>query len=248
MAIKIDTGLIDFGNPSGIDGISQLSIVTWLEFTGAPSGYVFSKMDYTSAPDPAPLPHGWYILGNTDETINFLYGWWNATGWWRSSTGTIQANNLYQVGISYDNSSTANDATIYINGSSVAVTEEQGPGADLRDDTGVNFLVGGWHNNGTPTQGSCNCIIYDIKIYSGIRTAAEFKRDYDRRCHLPIIESDLEIWIPFLGASGCQVFDGVALGSSNLIREYITKVLGQPYDTGSGGPIGAGSKLRIGGQ
>lgn len=88
------------------------------------AGYIFCKGEGSGG--------GWNIAQADFDTVDsykltIYYNFSTASGWWQNTNFDITANTTYVVEIEYDNSSVANNPTITINGTSVAVTERSTP-------------------------------------------------------------------------------------------------------------------------
>jgi len=89
---------------------------------------------------------GWYIatIGASGNTCQFgLVVRWDNWAFWRTTSTDIIFNEWIHIAVSYDNSSTSNNPTIYINGVSVAVTEVTSPSGTYESDASDNLNIGG---------------------------------------------------------------------------------------------------------
>ena len=101
--------------------------------------------------------NGWSLAtysGPPNNALMFRKGFSGTRGYWTTPAGSITLNAWNYVAVSYNSGSTANNPSIYINGVSQAVTEQQAPAGSSSSDA-ANILVFGnrigsaWAYNGT---------------------------------------------------------------------------------------------------
>lgn len=158
-------------------------------------------------------------------------------GVWRTTATVFAISNWYHVAITYDNSNTANDPLIYVNGVSKAITEVATPTGALQTGTNAEFSIGavsiGTAGAGTSHDGK----IQDIRIYDRILSSAEITTlsQTTNRCKY-VIPNGLVFWMPTTYREGSASLDGITLASSDTIPDLIGNIQGVPY----GSPIGRG--------
>lgn len=105
-----------------------------------------------------------FYIDNGSNEIVFQYVWSGSTALWRAAH---PGSGWHSVGFTYDPSSTANDPVIYVNGSSVTVTEQTAPSGTANSGNSSALRIGNrsagdrnwdgdlfrvaWWRNGSPT-------------------------------------------------------------------------------------------------
>lgn len=179
--------------------------------------------------------------GNPDGHLALTIRWTGAFGTWRTNAAYKTTGRWYRFGWSYDNSSTANDPVIYVDGQSVAITETVAPsGSYPAGDETQNFGPGGWGGN------TINGKQDGMLLYDRILTAEEFARDYASR-KLVTIKKGLRFAPHLNGCKGRQSFNGLTLSEADLLIDPISGATGIPknfYTPNMGAfPVGYGSDL-----
>lgn len=102
-------------------------------------------------------------------------------GQWRTTNDVLTAlvNSWVMVTITFDGSNASNDPIIYINGSSVAVTEFETPTGTVSDDTGNPFIVANRIYPEIEYQYAFQGKIKDVRIYDRVLTATEVTTLYN---------------------------------------------------------------------
>ena len=137
--------IIDIGSNSILDNVfvGGATITAWIKPSsdGENSlGRIFDKSDSTSGTD------GWHLVilaessGSCD--LRFGHGRATTTGIWDTTNTEVNIDEWTHVAVTYNNSSTDNNATYYINGISVAVTEFSTPSGNAVDDSSRNLFIG----------------------------------------------------------------------------------------------------------
>lgn len=91
-------------------------------------------------------------------------------GIWHTNR-VVPTNEWTHVTVAYDNSSTANNPVLYVNGISQSVIEHRSPAGSAKDDSDANLLFGNAQNNSHTFDGE----IDEVRIWSSIRSANEIK-------------------------------------------------------------------------
>ncbi|MDH3643251.1 MAG: LamG domain-containing protein, partial [Gammaproteobacteria bacterium] len=129
-------------------------------------GRIFDK-----STSPSATGDGWAIRLNKDNGgLNFGQGFTGGRGWWRFAESSINFNTWHHVALAYDASSTANDPTVYLDGSPVAVTRVDTPSGDIRSDASINLHLG---NHASSAATFFDGKIDDARIYDRILDATE---------------------------------------------------------------------------
>jgi hypothetical protein len=153
--------------------------MAWLypeSWGGGGFGRIVDKASDTSGSD------GWFFELNTFTTgIDFSVDRATAAGLWEAdSGGEITLNQWQHVAVTYDGSSTANNPAMYVDATSLAITETQAPVGTLADDSGENLMVG--QHSAAPTRGFDGRIA-DFRLYDRMLAIAEIQAIYVARGH-----------------------------------------------------------------
>jgi len=176
IAVEFDAGnYVNYGYMPQLANITQKTISVRIYETALGANQVILSQVSTTT--------GSELLSESDVTGKPVYAqqFSGANGQWRTTNDEMSArlNQWVMITVTYDASSASNDPLIYINGSSVAVTEIETPTGSMSDDTGNEFVLG---NEGFPDGGyAYNFIgkIKDVRIYNRILTAAEITTLYN---------------------------------------------------------------------
>lgn len=225
---------VDFGALSVLNGLTSFTAMLWMNL----DAYV------TSAERVGIFGY----RGNMNSNYAWFIAQVSATGLIRfdaarsSTQGTWQTNSAFgtssfkHLAISYNTGATTNDPIIYIDGSSVAITETSTPVGSLPSGTSHNFFVSGGSYNGSSR--AIDGIINSPLVYNRILSAAEILEAYNSRKAIPTYNG--LVFAPQLnGAAGLQTFGGATLAAGNTIVDSISGAIGTP----SGSPIGVGDTI-----
>ncbi len=133
---------VNFGNDTSINNIFDNggSISVWINATNPGSGRIFDKSNSDA------FTEGFAFFPSTSTSgvygLNFGKGFSGTRGVWSSTTKNINDDTWTHVVLTYDASSTTNDPILYVNGSSVAITESSTPVGTTASDAGFNLLMG----------------------------------------------------------------------------------------------------------
>ncbi len=139
------TDIIDIGSNSILDNVfvGGATLTAWINPSsdGENSlGRIFDKSDSTSGND------GWHLLTSAESgsscKLRFAHGRLTTIGGWDTTNTEVNLNEWTHVAVTYNNSSTDNNATYYINGISVAVTEFSAPAGNAVDDSSRDLFIG----------------------------------------------------------------------------------------------------------
>lgn len=98
----------------------------------------------------------------------FEADWTTANGQWYT-TSPVSTGTWYHIGVVYDSSSTANDPTIYVNGSSVTVTELTTPSGTLV----TNSSAIDWGNRNDSAR-VLDGMLHSCAVWDGALSAEDF--------------------------------------------------------------------------
>lgn len=220
MAIETDgTGQsVSFGALSAVTNLESRTILVWFYKDTNVNGFLLVQVAGGSSDET------YSITTTTAGTCSFTAGWSGAVGQW-TLNNSISTGAFHLVAVTYSNGSTVNDPIWYVDGASVAFTENTAPSGTYRIGTNTTFLVGGPISNDGKGFG--------INIYNRIFTPAEIAEAYASRLAVP--NRNGLVFAPHLsGAAGLQTFDGATLGADNKIVDQISGALGTP----AGSPVG----------
>ncbi len=154
------TDLIDFGSTSAIDDIFQngATAEAWIDpasFGESSFGRVFEKSTWRLMVDD----------NNATRSLTFHQDG-SSQGAWGSPSNSISTNAWHHIVLTYDSSSSANDPSIFIDGSSVSVDERVTP-SNPASDAASPLVIG---NTGDTTR-AFSGLIDEIRLSTVIRDA-----------------------------------------------------------------------------
>lgn len=247
MAINFETlsspQYVSFGEIESFKGLTQKTICAWItpeslsEFQhifNINTQLTFTLGDYDGV--------GGYQLMLSNGKIRFISFWTGVSGshdaaW--DSSGAIGAGNLGLVCASYDNSSTGNDPSFYVNGVASGVTEIVTPSGSLMD-YATEYIPTtkiGTSNTNIGSSPQFDGIVHKVLVYNRILTAAEILDMYNSRgASYP--RNGLVSCPMLYGAKGLQVADGVTLAAGNTIIDPCSGAVGVP----TGSPVMVGEQ------
>lgn len=227
---------LDFGAPAGAVGLTAFTMSLWIRphNVGSASSYcslleIWDGTGTDSDQDVAiyrPSPYG--------QRVNFSAHFSTSNGIWGTTTGHLTVADVwYHICVTYDGASTANDPVIYINGAAKAITQSSAPTGTLRTGTSVAVIVGDKYYSGWAPDGE----MADVRIYSGVLTAAQVLALYNDGVFTPNFDTNLVFHAPLnncTALSGSD-FNGYTLTSSQILLDRIGCAQGTP----SGSPLGS---------
>lgn len=222
-----------------------VSTIKWSAPTAA-LGLTSKTICFQVYPDSLSTSNGWFVIWDgtgtdTDEynliftnsatatKLSFLAHFSTTNGVWTTTNSVLTAGAWNKIAIVYNGGATTNDPVIYINGTSVAVTENTTPAGTYRSGTSNNFL----------SIGAVAGKIKDCRIYSGTKTSAQIALiaadDIDT-----IDTIDTENLVFFNALSMCKgltyaTFGGSVLGTANEFLGSFDGYVGVPQSS----PVGA---------
>lgn len=157
--------VISCGSDSSIDNIwdSGGTAVVWM------------KADSDGQGNKGKMLHkvNWFLaMGTGDTTANFKCLWAGDNGVW---SFTVNGGVFEMVAITYDSGLTTNDPIIYVNGESVAISEDSTPtGANRTSDAAENLIIGNVASANTTFDGKLD----NIMLFDSILSASEIRKLY----------------------------------------------------------------------
>lgn len=157
---------IDLGSDASIDDFTQRTIALWIRAdAGADNFDVFVSKNPASAGWRA----SWQTFGGV-SAFQFAQRW-DALAEWKG-TDTLSAGVWRHLAIVYDGSSASNDPIMYVDGTSVALTETTAPVGTHVGDGGAALKLGELANGTNGFAGAIAHFVYDNTLW----TAAEVNR------------------------------------------------------------------------
>lgn len=219
---------INFGNGFRT-GLSSRTVLWWAYFDAFTTS-VIHGVAWVATPPTDEQFYSFTSSGAPVGNLSVVAKFSGSTATWRTNSAYSTTGQWYQFGITYNNTSTANDPIIYVNGAAVAITETTAPsGTYNTGSTSQTFITGasGGNTINGKTAGLC--------VYNRILTATEIADAYASRKAIPTYQG--LVFAPnLLGAAGLQTFDGTTLAAGNTIADSISGALGTP----TGSPVGRG--------
>ena len=172
-----------------------------------------------------------FYIAPTSEAIVFSQLFTGSGPYWATNNNTMTTG-VHQLAFTYDNTSTANDPIIYIDGSSSAVTESAGvaPSGYVVSDALSNFEIG---RAQAPVSGflkSPDGKIYDVRIFNRILSGAEIASEYAT----PGTVTDGLVFKTFsVSTSRLAEYEDLTLTSENRVFDSVGDYVGTPV----GSPI-----------
>lgn len=122
------------------------------------------------------LNHTIFVTGESGSVVNlgFAHGFSSAFGRWES-VGAITLNEWTHVAVNYSSISIANDATMYVNGVSVSVSETQAPVGSVNTSAAQLLIVGDEPAANVSWDGD----IAMVSIYNRSLSAEEIQQNYN---------------------------------------------------------------------
>jgi len=107
--------------------------------------------------------------------LSFYQDFNTTDGGWNTSSTEVTLGVATQVAVTYDNSDVANDPIVYVNGSSVALTEYLTPEGTRESDAGNNLYIGANRAGSETFDGT----IGEVLGYNRVLTPAEIARNFN---------------------------------------------------------------------
>jgi len=226
---NIDNQYIQFYNAAS--GLTQKTIIGdfYLDSWGDTSvgAYILNK----------GLEHWMVYLGTTSHRLIFnratsVYdtagsGW--AGGSWITDVNSVNSTTDTEFAITFDESSVANNPIIYLDGSSVTVTESATPTGAFANDANMSLEIGSYVNS-IATRKSIDGKVKNIRIFNRILSAAEVAAEYAT----PNSVTNGLVWkSPGVPTTILSEYEDLTLTSTTKIYDEIGGKAGTPY----GSPI-----------
>ncbi len=172
---KIDD-YIDLGSGSGIDNIFAAggTISAWIEPDGQGEngyGYIVSKA--TGANDD----NGWVFMLDYDR-MGFSSSWNTQQGYWDTVSNVNTYNSFSHVVVTYSSTSSANDASMYLNGAAISIKNDYEPAITIQDDAASSARIG---NKIASTDRTFDGTIDEVRLSTEIRSADWIAAEYSNQ-------------------------------------------------------------------
>lgn len=232
MAISFDhsgTKYIKWTAPSGVVGVTSKTIHLWYK----PTALVVAGCTLWTIFDGTGTDSDEYnYIAEINGKLEFLAHFSTTNGVWDTTNVVLSAGTLACIQIVYDGSATGNNPTIYVNGTSVAVTRTTAPVGTYRSGVSTDLYIG------TPAAGlNPNGSVQDNRIYTGAISAARLAALAGSSRTIEMDDSSLLFHTPLMYAAALYPtipFAGILSGTS-YTYDRINGVQGVP----SGSPSGA---------
>jgi hypothetical protein len=211
-------------NNAAIVGLTQKTILVWFTPVNSTNGSTLCTLVQQAGPGTNEY---WYIIynsGGNSGRLTFTSTWSTTIGTWRPTSATTTTNVSNHFAVTYDAGSTSNDPVLYLNGSSVSVTEDTAPSGTWRSGTNSEIYVG------TFLASTPSCTTHSLCYYNRILSASEIADAYASKLAIPTRRG--LVFAPQLWQRG-EVGEGGTLTSSHTIADAVSGALGTP----SGSPL-----------
>jgi len=183
---------VNLGSDASIENIfagGGGTISAWIN----PSGW--GENDYGRILDKSAdvdAGNGWALEVTSSGDLRFEHGFETQRGGWEAQ-GAITLNTWQHVVVVYDNTDTANDPLMYINGVLQTVTQDSSggtPSGTASSDAGQDLIMGNFVSSGADsTQRTFDGSIDEVGIYNRMLTPAEI----DALFNTGIIANDTDV-------------------------------------------------------
>lgn len=152
---------LSFGTDASVDGFTTLTVAFYVAVDTANTRWLIGKGSGFWAAWSVVLTSATFPM-----IINLLSAWSGANARWSQVTGSVAtAGVVYQLVITYDNTSTTNDPVFYLNGAVVAQTELTAPSGSVTSDAGETLAAGENTAGGNDFDGRFQHLIYDSRAW-----------------------------------------------------------------------------------
>lgn len=209
---------VSFGTLSNVQGLASRTFLGWVNFD-ALSGSEAQAICYPNY--GTGTNEYWSIfIAVTSKVLVTTIGWTSVSGAW--GTNSAMTTGRHHMAITYSNSATTNDPIIYVDGSSVAITEAATPAGSYRSGTTTTTFCGATNTGADKT---IDGKIESLLIYNRIMTATEVSDAYASKLAIPDWRG--LVFAPQLWQRG-EVGEGGTLTASHTIADAVSGALGTP--------------------
>ncbi len=161
-SLKFSTSATDLDNIFNGGG----SISVWVRPTGWGENSFGRIVDKSSATNGTGSGWGLFL---DNGTVRFHTGFTGNGGSWQTGA-VVSLNTWTHIVLTYDSSSTSNNPVIYVNGTSVSLTEISTPSGTVRSDAGIGMTVGNFAGTSSRTFAG---VIDELQVNSNLLSSAE---------------------------------------------------------------------------
>jgi len=230
----VSSGVLDFGQLPYLWNVSKRSISFWVEIDGTSSENTAVALISADAG---------FIAATTANAgtaqVVFTQKGSTTDGVWTSPADSIILNQWNHIAITRDSSNIASSPVIYINGSSVGVTEVAAQVGAITDETGCNLTLNNYASSAIYTSG-LEGKLRDVRLYNdAILTSTQAASLYNSGTFVPAAcDEDLKPYIQFQApnvmTSRYTDYVGTVLTDGMNLIDNIYFVIGTPVNTVTG--------------
>lgn len=169
------TQYVNAGSNAIVDDIVNLSTCAWVRPSPSLTVYGDVVTKYTNGGG------GWQMLLDYNSFTallpSFYHTFTGAPGHWFATT-VLPYSQWSHLCVTYNNSSTTNDPSFYVNGVLVPTYENQTPTGSASTEAAGDMYIGAYNNAGSPGE-LFDGVIDEARVYNRIITASEVKALYD---------------------------------------------------------------------
>lgn len=168
--------IVTISPSSPINNLTQVSVTAWIypnSFGENSRARIIDKNQVLGGGWAFYIDSGIYCGGS--NRFDFHHYWSSSTdalAVWCADSNTISTGKWQHVAVTYDVSSSSNDAVFYLNGKQVGTTEFHTPTGTTGDDSSINLTLG----NKTALDRTFDGQIDDVRVYNYILSESQIKR------------------------------------------------------------------------
>ena len=226
---------IDFGYLPDVSNLAARSISAWIYATAQ----VFNNTEIVTYG-----PNYRFTIDSVSGSIKLTVvqtGGPGATALWSSSASAILFGQWVHVVLTHDVSTWPNNCTpiIYVDGSSVSLSNPAAAGGTKDPETGSRFVVGNVYETFTPFTGPFKGKIKDVRVYNNVLSVAKVTTLRNGGVPAYDVLSAPEDGLLFQGFAVrteelTPVYLNLPLSDTTKVRDNIFSAIGSPH----GSPVG----------
>ena len=113
--------------------------------------------------------------GGSDLKVEFVVSHSTQSGVWKNTDTALAYNTWHHIVVTYDDDSTSNNPTFYVNGASITVTETTSPLGTYSSDTSIDLAIG--NNEGLTNTLSGN--VDEVSIWNTVLSESAIAQLYN---------------------------------------------------------------------
>lgn len=161
---------------AAVNNLVKMTITAWIypdSFGENSLGRIADKNQVLSGGWAFYIDSGGFCGGSNQFAFHHYWSTGtSARGTWCAASNTISTGKWQHIAVTYDDSSTSNDAAFYLNGRLVSSSELDTPSGSVGDDSSIELTLG----NRTAANRTFDGRIDDIRIYNYILSESQIKR------------------------------------------------------------------------